>query len=140
MQYNFKLAGKKYSAEVEEGEGDKLTITLNGKKYDVEIEKPQAAAPVVRPVAAPTPQRTAAPVATAPRPSAGGKSINSPLPGVVLDIKVNVGDTVQVGQVVMVVEAMKMENNIEATQAGTVTKILKQKGDPVMEGDALIQL
>lgn len=139
MQYNFKLAGKKYSAEVEEGEGDKLSITLNGKKYDVEIERPQAAAPVARP-AAPAPQRTAAPVATAPRPSAGGKSINSPLPGVVLDIKVNVGDTVQVGQVVMVVEAMKMENNIEATQAGTVTKILKQKGDPVMEGDALIQL
>lgn len=138
MQYNFKLAGKKYSAEVEEKEGG-IEVTLNGKKYDVEIERP-AAAPVVRPVATPAPQRTTAPVAAAPRPSAGGKSINSPLPGVVLDIKVNVGDTVQVGQVVMVVEAMKMENNIEATQAGTVTKILKQKGDPVMEGDALIQL
>ena len=140
MQYTFKLGGKKSSAEVEEADDNKLQIKLNGKQYEVEIDRPQAAPKPVVPVANVQKPAPSAPASPSPRPSAGGNSITSPLPGVVLDIKVKEGDTVAVGQVVMVIEAMKMENNIEATQAGTVSRILKAKGDAVMEGDVLIQL
>jgi biotin carboxyl carrier protein len=68
----------------------------------------------------------------------GGGNIQSPIPGVILDVLVKVGDTVNVGQKLLVLEAMKMENNIESDKSGRVAAILKQKGDSVMEGDILI--
>lgn len=130
-------------------------ITVNGSIYDVQVEElgaaatpAPAAAPVVSaPVAAAapaaaTPAPAAAPVASAPAPAAapvsGGTDVTSPMPGNILDIKVNVGDKVSANQVVVVLEAMKMENDIVTPVAGTVTSISVTKGQAVNSGDVLI--
>lgn len=124
----------------------KFNITVNGKAYEVEVEEvggvasaPRAAAP--RP-AAPAP---AAPKAAAPAPKAapapvveGGESVSAPMPGTVLDIKVNVGDTVNANDVVVVLEAMKMENEISAQSSGKVLAVNVTKGASVNSGDVLL--
>ena len=105
-------------------------LTVNGEEFKVEMERepePEKKKPVVRPAAV---EPAAAPAV------AGGATVNSPLPGVVLEIKVKDGDKVTKGQVIMVLEAMKMENAIEAPCDGTVT-IKAQKGDSVLEGATL---
>ena len=78
--------------------------------------------------------------ASAPNPNsaAGGTKVATPLPGTILDVFVNVGDQVKAGQRVVLLEAMKMENNIEADTDGTVTSVNVRKGDSVLEGDTLI--
>lgn len=112
----------------------RFNITVNGKAYDVAVEEVSGgAAPAAASVqAAPAP--VAAPVAAAP---ADGTAVNSPMPGNILDVKVSVGDTVAEGQVLMVLEAMKMENDIVAPKAGKVSAISVKKGDSVNSGDAL---
>jgi biotin carboxyl carrier protein len=81
----------------------------------------------------------AAPAAAAPRPAAGGKGgVKSPLPGVILDVKVKVGDAVKRGQTVIILEAMKMENQINADKDGIVKDIPVSKGESVLEGTDLI--
>ena len=72
--------------------------------------------------------------------SAGGKPVVAPLPGTINDIKVKVGDKVSAGDTVVILEAMKMQNNIEAETSGTVTSINVNKGDAVMEGDTLVTI
>ena len=101
----------------------------------VEAPKP-VARPVARPAAAP-----AAAAAPASRPAAGGSgkaAVKSPLPGVILDVKVNVGDTVKRGQTIIILEAMKMENNINADKDGKVTAINVKTGESVLEGTDLV--
>lgn len=116
-------------------------ITVNGNTYDVQVEElgksasVPAAAPA--PAATPTPASAPAPVAT-PAPAAEGTSVTSPMPGNILDIKVNVGDKVAANQVVVVLEAMKMENDIVTPAAGTVASINVTKGQAVNSGDVLI--
>ncbi|BBE19566.1 biotin carboxyl carrier protein of methylmalonyl-CoA decarboxylase [Aquipluma nitroreducens] len=77
---------------------------------------------------------------SSPQAPKGAGNIKSPLPGVILDMYVNVGDRVKVGQKLLTLEAMKMENLIESDKEGTVAAIVKQKGDSVMEGDILISI
>lgn len=138
-EYKYKINGTEYKVAVGELVDDTVTVEVNGAPYKVELEKKPASVPVSKPkpakVAVPTPKPTAAAA-----PAAGGNAIKSPLPGVVLDIKVAVGDTVAVGDKVIVLEAMKMENDINAQSAGTVTAINVSKGDSVQEGQALITL
>ena len=130
----------------------KYVVTVNGKKFEVEVEKVggaarslsrqpaergertvAAAAPVApAPVATPAP---AAPVAASS--TTGGVTITSPMPGSILDVKVNVGDKVKYGQTLAVLEAMKMENDIPATQDGEVAEIKVKKGD-IVETDAVL--
>lgn len=140
MAYKFKLNGKRYEANVVSDTDNIIEIELNGKRYTVEVEreqpKPRPAAPIITPTAA---QMPSAPTQPQNKP-AKVKKITSPLPGVVLDVKVHPGDAVKRGQVVMILEAMKMENEIEATDDGIVSSISKSKGDSVMEGDTLIVL
>lgn len=142
MEYKFRMNGEAFEAAVEEHENNKLDITLNGKHYEIELEnnrpKPRIAADATAALAAQSiaAQNTMRNVVPSKTPKA--KSVKSPLPGVVLDIKVKQGDAVKRGQTVMVLEAMKMENNIEATYEGVVASISKSKGDAVMEGDVLI--
>ena len=119
----------------------RFNITVNGKAYDVAVEEvtggaaPVAAAPVQTAAPAPAPAAApAAPVAT------GGTSVNAPMPGTILDVKVNVGDTVAEGQVLMILEAMKMENDIVAPVAGKVAAINVKKGDSVNSNDALASI
>ena len=138
-EYKYKINGNEYNVAVEELEGNKANVTVNGKTYEVELDrpaKPEVTKPVARPAAAPAP--TAAP---APRPaSAGGVGIKAPLPGVILDIKVKVGDAVAKGQTVAILEAMKMENNINADREGTVVSINVEKGQSIAEGTDIITL
>lgn len=151
-EYKFKINGNEYNVAINSVEGNIADVTVNGKSYQVEMENAPAAAPVqavpVAPavtVSAPAPQ--AAPVAApapAPAPSAkpagAGKAVTSPLPGVIIGVKVNVGDVVKPGQVVAVLEAMKMENDIEAEFGGTVTAVNVAKGDSVLEGAAIVTI
>ncbi len=141
-EYKYKINGNEYNVAVEELEGNKASVTVNGKTYQVELDRPAKPAvtkPVARPAAAPAaaPAPTAAP---APRPAAGGADIKAPLPGVVLDIKVKVGDTVTKGQTVAILEAMKMENNINADRDGKVVAINVDKGQSIAEGTDIITL
>ncbi len=116
----------------------RFNITVNGKAYDVAVEEVGAdSAP-----AAATPAQTAAPAA-APVPAAapaGGTAVKAPMPGNILEVKVNPGDTVAEGQVLMVLEAMKMENDIVAPKAGTVASVNVKKGDSVNRDDLLASI
>ncbi len=113
----------------------KFHITVNGNAYEVDVEEIGAAAPAAAPaasVAAP-----AAPVAAAP---AGGTVITCPMPGTIIDIQVSAGQSVTEGQVLVIFEAMKMENEIVAPCAGTVASINCGKGDTVDSGSVLLSL
>ena len=136
----------------------KYVATLNGKKYEVEIERvdeyrpldrgAQASAPAPILAAAPAPKAAPAPApAPAPVPApaaapaaAGGQTVEAPMPGKILDIKVKVGDAVGYGQCVIVMEAMKMETEIVAPAAGTVASINVSTGDSVETGAVLVTL
>lgn len=115
-----------------------LKITVNGTTYDVQVEETGASsAPVA---SAPAPAAVPAP-AVAPAPSAGaGTKVESPMPGTVLDIKVANGATVKEGEPVVILEAMKMENEINAPCSGTVTSICVNKGDSVDSGTVLVTI
>jgi len=122
----------------------KYRVTVNGKAYDVDVEEMGAGAPAAAPVAAPAPAAAPAPVAApapaaAPAPvAAGAGSIEAPMPGKVLKILVSQGAPVTAGQLVLILEAMKMENEIYAPTAGTVTQVGCKEGDSVNTGDTLL--
>ena len=103
-----------------------LTVTVNGVAYNVTVEENTNGAAAPAPAAAP-----AAPAA------AGSVPVNAPMPGTILDIKVKAGAAVKAGDVVMILEAMKMENEISAPQDGTIASIDVRKGDTVNSGDVL---
>lgn len=143
--YRFKINGNDYEVAINSVEGKNASVTVNGTAYQVELEEAPAAAPVQAPVSAPAPAQSPAPAQAsapaAPVAAAGsGKAVTSPLPGVIIAVKVNVGDKVKAGQEVAVLEAMKMENSIEATQDGTVTAINVAKGDSVLEGAPIVTI
>ncbi|MBR5836812.1 MAG: acetyl-CoA carboxylase biotin carboxyl carrier protein subunit [Bacteroidales bacterium] len=140
--YKFKINGNNYEVAINSVEGKTASVAVNGTPYTVELEEAPAA-PVQAPVSAPVPAAAAPAPAAAPAlaPAAGsGKAVTSPLPGVIIAIKVNVGDVVKAGQEVAVLEAMKMENSIEATHDGTVTSINVSKGDSVLEGAPVVTI
>ena len=153
-KYNFRINGHDYQVDVNSVEGGIADVTVNGTDYKVELADavPAPAQQAVRPApqatftAAPTPQatapaaQTAAQTATASAPQGKGEVVTAPLPGVILDIKVKVGDAVKAGQTVAVLEAMKMENEIESTASGTVTAVNAGRGDSVLEGAAIITI
>ncbi len=138
-EYKFKINGKDYAVTIGEAEGKLLSVNVNGANYQVELEN----APVAAPVQAPT---TAAPVAAAPAaaapaaPAGAGEKVNSPLPGVIVEVSVKEGQAVKAGQKVAVLEAMKMENEIPAPKDGTITAIHVQKGDSILEGAPVVSI
>lgn len=142
--YRFKINGNEYNVAINSVDGTNASVTVNGTDYQVELENAPAApvqtAPAGVPAAAPVQTAPAASAAPKPAASGAGKAVTSPLPGVIIAVKVNVGDSVKAGQEVAVLEAMKMENSIEATQAGTVTAIHVAKGDSVLEGAAIVTI
>lgn len=159
-KYNFRINGHDYQVDVNSVEGGIADVTVNGTDYKVELadavpapaqqaarpapQTTSTAAPAVTPQAtvpaAQTAAQTTAQTATASAPQGKGEVVTAPLPGVILDIKVKVGDVVKAGQTVAVLEAMKMENEIEATASGTVTAVNAGKGDSVLEGAAIITI
>ena len=117
------------------------TITVNGTAYNVTVEEgtsnaPASQAPVSAPVAAPQ----AAPAKPAAPASAGSVKVDAPMPCNILDIKVSNGASVKAGEVLVILEAMKMENDIVAPQDGTVASINVNKGDTVEAGQTIITL
>ncbi|MBQ2754671.1 MAG: biotin/lipoyl-binding protein [Clostridia bacterium] len=127
----------------------KFRINVNGKSYEVEVEElggvaspaPVAApAPTAAPVATPAAAPAPAPAAPAASGSAGGVTVAAPMPGNIIKVNVNVGDKVTSGQAVVILEAMKMENEIAAPQDGVVASINVTQGATVNTGDVLITL
>ena len=142
-EYKFKINGKDYQVTIGETEGKMLSVNVNGADYQVELENAPAAAPAA-PAAAPaatTPAPAAAAAPAAPKAPAGaGEKVNSPLPGVIVEVSVKEGQTVTSGQKVAVLEAMKMENEISAPKDGTITAIHVNKGDSILEGAPIVTI
>ena len=140
-EYKFKINGKDYSVKIGEADGKNLTVNVNGADYQVELEKEIAAQAVndAKPAVAPA-APSAAPAAPAAQPSGAGKTIKSPLPGIIISIDVKEGQAITRGQKVAVIEAMKMENDILAEADGTITAIHARKGDSVLEGADIVTI
>ncbi|MCR4582586.1 MAG: biotin/lipoyl-binding protein [Prevotella sp.] len=150
-KYQYKVQGVDYDVEIEEVEGNVAKVNVNGIRFDVELKQPinpasslkkvhvEAPKPVSRP-AAPAAAPAAAAAAPAAAAPASGNAIKAPLPGTITEIKVNVGDKVSTGDTVLVLEAMKMQNNIESEYTGTVTGISVKQGESVMEGSVLLTI
>ena len=149
-KYQYKVQGVDYDVEIEEVEGNVAKVIVNGVRFDVELKQPinpastlkkvrvEAPKPVARPAAPVSPAPAATPAA--PAAAGAGSPIKAPLPGTIIELKVNVGDTVKQGDVVLVLEAMKMQNNIESEYNGTVTSITVKQGETVMEGAVLLTI
>ena len=159
-QYKFNINGNEYNVEINSFSGDSAVVTVNGIQYTVEsgvaactaaaatiAQAPAQPAAAQAPAPAPAPQAAPAPAPQAaqeakPAPAAGGqgKPVTAPLPGVIIEISVKTGDTVKQGQQVAVLEAMKMENVIEATPDGTVSAINVNKGESVLDGTPIVTI
>ena len=139
-EYRYKINGNLYKVTVGDIEENNVHVEVNGTPYTVELEK--HASPKIKPVirTASTTPAAPPPAVTRPTVSQGKSGIKSPLPGVILDIKVKEGDTVKRGQTLLILEAMKMENEIPADFDGTVKKILVEKGQTVKAGETLIEV
>lgn len=129
--YRITVNGNTYDVQVEEVNGNTATGTSQ-----VTVSAPKAQAPVQNAASV----RTAAPAQPASSGAQGSAKVNSPMPGNILDIKVNVGDKVSANQVVVILEAMKMENEIVTPVAGTVASINVTKGQTVASGDVLVTI
>lgn len=151
-KYSFKINGHDYEVEVESVSGQNAIVRVNGTEYDVEIgpdgtvsgteaagtesrnRDERAASGNGGNAGGPGSETADSGVAR------GGETVTAPLPGVIVDVKVKVGDSVKAGQTVAVLEAMKMENEIEAPVGGTVTAVNAAKGDSVLEGAAIVTI
>ena len=158
--YKFKINGNEYNVEINSVEGNIADVTVNGASYQVEMDASAQFAGSVASTGSATgtgnsainntsrnaTQAVAEPVeapAPGPKPAApagAGKPVTSPLPGVIIEVSVKEGQAVKAGQKVAVLEAMKMENEIQAPADGTVTAILVNKGDSVLEGAEIVKI
>lgn len=141
-KFKFTINGNQYEVDINGIEENIAQIEVNGTPYEVTLDREikQIKTPkLMRSVSIPSTDSHPS-VAKTSNPGApkGGGNIKSPLPGVVLDLHVKEGDTVKIGQKLLTLEAMKMENNIESDKDGIVTSLKVAKGDNVMEGDILI--
>ncbi|MCD7936118.1 MAG: biotin/lipoyl-binding protein [Tannerellaceae bacterium] len=136
-EYKYTINGNVYKVVINKVEDTIAEVEVNGAPYKVEMDRPaKKVVTVKRAVQAPT-TSTGAPVVS--RPAGGSKgAVKSPLPGVILDVKCKVGDDVKKGQTLLILEAMKMENSINADRDGKVTEIKINKGDSVLEGADLV--
>ncbi len=128
MKYKITLKGRTYEVEVEHGEAMLLE--------EYEAVAPVPSAPAAAPAAAAVP--AAAPAAAPAGPVASGTKVESPLPGNILDIRVSVGQAVKAGDVLIIIEAMKMENEVAAPCDGVVKQVVTSKGAVVSTGDTLL--
>ncbi|MBR5844402.1 MAG: biotin/lipoyl-binding protein [Bacteroidaceae bacterium] len=141
--YKYTINGNIYKVTIGDIEENVAHVEVNGTPYLVEMEK--VVKTVAKPVVKARPTTPAAPTTTLNRPSAataaaGAGTIKSPLPGVILNVKVNVGDAVKKGDTIMILEAMKMENAIKADRDGKIASISVKQGESVLEGAALVTI
>ena len=139
-QFKYIINGNTYNVIVNKMEDATAEVEVNGVKYSVEMEKPEKknittaferpAQPITTPVKTPVVARPAVPSTVG--------AVKSPLPGIILSIDCKVGDTIKRGQKLLVLEAMKMENNINSDRDGQVIEIKVNQGDSVLEGADLV--
>lgn len=148
-QYKYKVNGAQYDVTINEIQGQLAKVVVNGIPFDVEMQNSQLSednlpdvTTTAAPSAIPAAPVAAAPAATEAAPSGAGEGtpVKAPLPGVVTKINVSVGQQVKKGENVLVLEAMKMENNITAEADGTVSGIAVKAGDSVLEGAVLLTI
>lgn len=152
-KYEYKVKGVDYVVEIQDIEGNIANVTVNGIPFEVEMKQPVKSSKqkvklseerrVKSEEFDSSSSATNASFATTNNPvaaAASGKPVAAPLPGTINEIKVKVGDKVNTGDTVVVLEAMKMQNNIDAETPGTITSINVNKGDAVMEGDTLVTI
>ena len=155
-KYQYTVKGVDYEVEIQDIEGNIANVTVNGIPFEVEMKQPvkagkqkvklseerRAEGSEERRVKSEESNSSSASAAsTSSAPTAGaGKPVVAPLPGTINEIKVKVGDKVNAGDTVVILEAMKMQNHIEAETSGTITSINVNKGDAVMEGDTLVTI
>jgi len=139
-EYKYTINGTKYEVTIGDIADCNVVVTVNGEEYQVEMEKPaepEKKKPVLGKPAAQTADEGDA-AATSKAAVNTNNAVKAPLPGVITDIRVAVGDEVQAGDTVVVLEAMKMANELQAEKAGHVTAICVKVGESVMEDDALV--
>ncbi len=156
-KFQYKVQGVDYDVEIEEMEGNVAKVLVNGIRFEVELKQPINPAHATRKrhdmvqptqaaqqqaLATPQPAATGGASQPAAQPAAAGSGsqVKSPLPGTITTVCVKVGDKVNMGDTVVVLEAMKMQNNIESEFAGTVTSVMVNTGDSVLEGAVLITI
>jgi len=137
--FKFNIFGNEYNVNIKEAEGQTIKLEVNGSEYVVEMEKE------VKPTKTPTlvrsqPKTVAAPTQNTLAAKTSTRKITAPLPGVILELRVKEGDQVKTGDTLLVMEAMKMENNILAEHTGVIKEIKIRKGDAVLQGDLLIEI
>lgn len=145
--YKYKINGMKFNVGVGDIVDNKIHVEVNGTPYEVELSD-ESAAKAAKVAKVSTPRAAAAPrtetgekVITKAAPAAGSASVvKSPLPGTVMSFTVKEGDTVNAGDTVCVLEAMKMENDVHCTNGGTVKKILVGVGDAILEGAPIMEI
>lgn len=150
-RYTIEIAGRQYVIDVQEAAIDSFEVSVDGTAYVVTLTGEEdlaeatgapatgagAAAPAVR--VARKPPVPAAAVAPLVRAGGGGASLNAPMPGVIVDVAVKAGDAVTRGQLVAVLDAMKMHNNIKSTRGGTIAEVCVTPGQAVGHGDAIVR-
>lgn len=162
-KYQYTVKGVDYEVEIQDIEGNIANVTVNGIPFEVEMKQPVKAGKqkvklggtanegASSSSSAPQNAKASADLQSAASSgqtgdagdagkAASGKPVVAPLPGTINEIKVKVGDKVNAGDTVVILEAMKMQNNIEAETSGTITSINVNKGDAVMEGDTLVTI
>lgn len=158
-KYEYKVKGVDYVVEIQDIEGNIANVNVNGIPFEVEMKQPVKAGKQkvklseerrVKSVefnssscatnASSATNESSAPITKPAAAAASGKPVVAPLPGTINEIKVKVGDKVNAGDTVVVLEAMKMQNNIDAETSGTIASINVNKGDAVMEGDTLVTI
>ena len=159
-KYEYKVKGVDYVVEIQDIEGNIANVTVNGIPFEVEMKQPVKAgkqkvklseerrvkseefnsSSSAATNASSATNESSAPTTKPAAAAASGKPVVAPLPGTINEIKVKVGDKVNAGDTVVVLEAMKMQNNIDAETSGTIASINVNKGDAVMEGDTLVTI
>ena len=159
-KYEYKVKGVDYVVEIQDIEGNIANVTVNGIPFEVEMKQPVKAgkqkvklseerrvkseefnsSSSAATNASSATNESSAPTTKTAAAAASGKPVVAPLPGTINEIKVKVGDKVNAGDTVVVLEAMKMQNNIDAEASGTIASINVNKGDAVMEGDTLVTI
>ena len=158
-KYEYKVKGVDYVVEIQDIEGNIANVTVNGIPFEVEMKQPVKAGKQKVKLseerrvkseefnssssatnASSATSESSAPITKPAAAAASGKPVVAPLPGTINEIKVKVGDKVNAGDTVVVLEAMKMQNNIDAETSGTIASINVNKGDAVMEGDTLVTI
>lgn len=135
--FSFKIRGNAYNVHIRNVEDDHAEVEVNGTRYEVELEKKPKISKTPKLVRGKTPAHTGPHKAMM---SAGKSTVTAPLPGTITQLKVKVGDQIEREQVLLLMEAMKMENRVLAESAGTVKEIKIAEGDSVLQGQVLIEM